>query len=203
MAIGDRFRMAWEGLNPRERSLVGALGGVVASLVVLGVVYGSTFAVSSIEEDNAEITQVLRDIGRARGRLRQREALQRVADARYATKAPPLGSFVEATASQMTPTLSVREVVDQPEKVEGAYTRRSVRANLPGVPLLSTLKLMESIANTPYPVAIERVQIEHFAAGDAYNVQLGLLAFDRNAAARATADAPARPAGRAGPPAPP
>ena len=204
MAAGSAFdglRRAWENLNERERRLVSLLGAVLAALVVFLVVYGSTTAIEDAEAESDQIETVLNDIARAKNRLRARETERRSAARRYETPAPPLGSFLESQAR--TAGLTVREVNDQPEKVSGGFRRRNVRATIPGVGLRPTVDLMANIVQSPYPVAIERIQIEHFQAGDRYNVQLGVLAYDRQGRAGAQARVGERPAGAAGPPSPP
>ncbi|MCB9599402.1 MAG: type II secretion system protein M [Sandaracinus sp.] len=201
----DRLRAYADGLNERERKLLGALGVVFALIVVLLPIYLVTSSISEIEEENRQISQVLRDIGRARGTLAQRQAEREAARARYQQAAPPLGSFLEARATEQE--LSLREVTDQPEKVVGDFRRRNVRATLPSVGLRKVIKLLTSIENSRFPVAVERIQIEHFRSGeDSYNVQIGVIAYDaeetEEPASSMRGEASSMRAGRAGPPAP-
>ena len=66
--------------------------------------------------------------------------------------------------------------------------------------------MLTSIENSRLPVALERLQIEHYRSGDAYNVQVGLIAYQRTAPAEAEAEASPRSRaarmGAAGPPEP-
>lgn len=201
----DRLRAYADGLNERERKLLGALGVVFALIVVLLPIYLVTSSISEIEEENRQISQVLRDIGRARGTLAQRQAEREAARARYQQAAPPLGSFLEARATEQE--LSLREVTDQPEKVVGDFRRRNVRATLPSVGLRKVIKLLTSIENSRFPVAVERIQIEHFRSGeDSYNVQIGVIAYDAEETEEPASSMRGEPSsmrtGRAGPPAP-
>lgn len=175
--IMGRVQGAFERLNPRERVMVMTLVGVVIGMIVLLPLYLLSTSISDMKDDNREIARVLRDIGRARTTLRQRQAEREAAQQRYANAAPPLGSFLEAQATEQT--LTLREVTDQPVKVVGDFRRRHVRATMPSVELRPAIKLLTSIENSRYPVAVERIQIEHFRGGDAYNVSLGVIAFDR------------------------
>lgn len=180
MATGElveRVQGALHSLNDRERRLLTALGAVFVAVLVLLPLYLVTSSIADIEAENAEIVSVLRDIRRAQGTLAQREAEREAAAARYARPAPPLGSFIEARASEQQ--LTLREVTDQPEKVIGEYRRRNVRATMPGVGLRPVVKMLTAIENSPFPVALERIQIEHFRPGDSYNVTIGVIAFDR------------------------
>lgn len=184
MALSDSLagmRAAFENLNERERKLVVALGIVVVLLVVFLPIYLLTSSVSDVEEENEQIRQALRDISQQGGQLAEWEAEREAAERRYESPAPPLGSFLEAKAREAGYDRPL-EVTDQPEKVEGGFTRRNTRASLPGVGLRTAIDMMTAVENSPYPVAIERLHIEHYQAGDRYNVQLGVIALDKNRA---------------------
>jgi hypothetical protein len=200
----DGLRRYYDNLNERERKLVGLLGLVLGLIVVVLPLYLLTHAIGQLEEENRDINAVLRDISRSRAKLQEREAEREASARRYARKAPPLGSFIEAKAQSQG--LRVREVNDQPEKKIGDFTRRHTRVTLPNVGLKPVIEMMAAIENSPYPVAIERVRIEHFRSGDQYNVQLGVIAFDAEDAGKdkskgRTASRRKRK-GRTGPPAP-
>lgn len=201
----EPVRRFWENLNERERKLVAVLGVVLILLVVVLPLYLATASISDTEEENLEIASLIREINRSKGRLQEREAERRATERRYQTKAPALGSFVEAKAREVS--LAVREVTDQPEQVSGGFRRRSVRATLPGVGLRAVVDLMASIENSPFPVAIDQIHIEHFQPGDRYNVTLGVVAYDKTRPAGAGGagggGAPTARSGVAGPPAPP
>ncbi|MBX3251487.1 MAG: type II secretion system protein M [Myxococcales bacterium] len=204
----DRLRASIDGLNERERRLLAVLGVVFALIVIVLPLYLVTSSISEIEAENRAISTVLRDIGRARGTLAQRQAEREAAQARYREAAPPLGSFLEARASEQQ--LSLREVTDQPEKIVGDFRRRNARATLPGVELRKAIKMLTAIENSRHPVAVERIQIEHFRGGeDSYNVQIGVIAYDAQEPAAGASSMAAgnmstsmASAMRAGPPAP-
>lgn len=203
MAIGDSIGNAFANLNERERRLVGLLGVVFAMIVVVLPLYLMTAAISDIESENREIASVLRDISRARGTLESRRSERERAMKRYDVQAPALRQFVAAKGEAAG--LSIRETTPQPEKVFGQFTRRHLRVILPGVGLRPVVEMMASIDNSPYPVAIKRVQIEHYRTGDSYNVQLDVVAYDR--AGGAEGDGPSKTPGRrptkgSGPPTP-
>jgi hypothetical protein len=206
-AIIDSARTAFENLNERERRLVVILGVVLTALVVFLPLWLLTSSIGDVREENEEIRQVLREISQASGSLAVREAERAAAERLYDSPAPPLGSFLEAKAREAGYDRPL-EVTDQPEKVSGGFTRRNVRASLPGVGLRTAIDMLTAIANSPHPVAIERLHIEHYQSGDRFNVQLGVIAFDRNQPRRAAEPAGAatpqkRTGGRPGPPAPP
>lgn len=197
----ESLRRSWQGLNERERRLVALMGMTLVSFVIFGIFYLSQSAINDAEAENELLETQLADIGRARARLQQRAAERDAAERRYAKRAPSLGSFVEATAHENQ--LTLREVVDQPEEVSGRYTKRAVNVQLPNVNLRPIVDLMAAIENSPFPVAIESIQMEHFQAGDQYNVKLGVVAYDRaGPAGGPTQNTPARRVTGAGPPRP-
>ena len=202
----DSARTAFENLNERERKLVMVLGAVLGVVVVFLPIWLLTSSVSDIEEENEQIREALRDISQHGGQLAEWEAQRDAAERRYQTPAPPLGSFLEAKAREAGYDRPL-EVTDQPEKVESGFTRRNTRASLPAVGLRTAIDMMTAVENSPYPVAIERLHVEHYQTGDRYNVQLGVVAFDKNrpsGGAPAEGGAPARGTkGRPGPPPPP
>ncbi len=196
------LRPTWESFNEREKKMVSALGATLLLLLVGGTVYFATSSVSDMQSENEEIQAVLDQIGREGPRLRARAEERRRAERRYATRAPSLGGFLEATAHSNG--LTLREVTDQPDEVANGFKKRSVRLQLPGVQLRPAVDFMAAIENSVYPVAIESIEIEHFQSGtDAFNVKMGVLAYDRQGAQPASATR-ARPvaSGTSGPPAP-
>lgn len=179
LSIFDSIRASLDNLNDRERKLVGLLGSIAAAMVVFLPLWLTTTAIGEVELENAELRSALRDISLAQTDLAQRRQAREVAQRRYDSPAPPLGSFLEAKANEAGYENPL-ELTDQPEKVTDAFTRRHVRANLPGVGLRTVVDMITEIENSPFPVAIERLQIEHFQAGDRYNVEVGVITFDRN-----------------------
>jgi hypothetical protein len=202
----ERLEATWAGFNDREKRLVGVLGIVAVLLVVLMPVYLLSSAISALEEDNDAIELVLRDIGRAGPRLAQRQAEAEAAEARYDVRAPALGSFLEAQCA--TENVAIQSVTNQPEVQEGRFRGRHVRAQLPGAQLRSAIHLLTAIEQAPYPIALERINIEHFNPGeDRFNFEIGVVTYDRQSAGAAAGGEDAgvprpQPAGHAGPPAP-
>lgn len=206
LGVFDSVRSAFDNLNARERKLVGLLGAIAGAVIVFLPLFMIASAISDIEDENTEIRSVLRDIARAETQLAALRAEREAAERRYDTPAPPLGSFLEAKSREAGYDRPL-EVTEQPERVEGGYTRRHVRASLPGVGLRTAVDMLTEVRNSPYPVAVELLQIEHFQAGDRYNVEVGVIAFDRASRGRSSDDDDDEPSmsprgNRAGPPAP-
>lgn len=200
----ERLAALWAGFNDREKKLVGLMGVVFAVIVIVLPAYLLGMAISSLEGENDEISQVIRDIERAAPQLAEREAMRRASEARYDVQAPALSSLLEAQSRDQS--MAISAVTNQPEVQDGNFRRRHVRASFPGTGLRAAVKLMNSLEASPYPIALERIHLDHFAAGeDRYNVELGIITYDRQGASASSAPAsPPRPqpAGRAGPPSP-
>lgn len=205
MAALDSLRQQISELNERERKLLTVLGAVFVCILVILPLYLISASISDIETENEAIADVLAEIQDARTELARRDAEREAAMARYGTPTPPLGSFVENEANQQD--LRLREVTDQPEQVFGEFRRRAVRASMPNVELRPVIKMVTSIENSRYPVAVNRLQIENYRRGDNYNVELGVITFDRAVPEteddEANEERHSKQRGRAGPPSPP
>lgn len=176
----DRMRGAWDDLNDRERRLVSALAAVMVAFVLGFPLFWTARENASIEEDNAQLRDVLELIAERGPQLAQLADARRTASQRYARRTPPLGSFLEDEAKRHG--LTLREVTDQPEKTVGSYRRRSVSASIQDANLTGIVDLLAAISTSRYPVAVESLQIEHFQTGDKYRLKLGIVTFDRKSA---------------------
>lgn len=204
-ALADGLKNYWENLTDRERRFLGALGGVAALILILLPVYLLTTSISDLEEENERITSALRRISHSRGRLAAQQAERLAAEQRYAQRAPALGTFLEAKAGELD-GLMISDVQREPEREEGQFRIRHTRARFQNTGLRNAILFLQSVDQSRYPVSIERIHIDHHQSGDRYNVQIGVLAYDRAGSQDVDAGVP-RPAstndnGRAGPPAP-
>jgi hypothetical protein len=198
-----RLEQSWASLNDREKKLVGLMGAVAAVLVIFLPMYLLGTSIAALEAENEQFVVVMRDIERAAPRLAEREAERAAAEARYDVQAPALSSLLEAQSREQQVTINA--VTNQPEVQEGRFRRRHVRASFPGTGLRGVVKLMNALESSPYPIALERIHIDHFAPGeDRYNVELGVITYDRQGGGTDAGVPAARPqpAGRAGPPTP-
>jgi hypothetical protein len=176
----ERLRETWEGLNDRERMLVGGLGLLFCMFLLGFPLLWTARQNADIEDRNAQLRSVLELIQQKRPQLQQLAQARTEAEQRYKNPTPPLGSFIESEAKRHG--LNIKEITDQPEKTSGRYTRRSATASIAEVDLTGIMNLLSGIASTSYPVAIDHVQIEHYQSGDKYRLKLGVRTFDRKAA---------------------
>jgi hypothetical protein len=184
-ALLDRFRTYWDGLHDRERRMLAALAMVLGVILLLLPLVLITTQNDELSDESEEIRAVLASIEENRAALALQEDARKSAESRYRNVTPPLGSFIETEAGKYQ--LSLFEVTEQPEKSEGSYHRRAIRAGINEVDLTGMMNLLNGIVTSAHPVAIDHIQIEHPQSGDKYRLKLGVLTFDRKAM---KADAP-------------
>jgi general secretion pathway protein M len=185
--VFERARQAWENLNDRERRMLSILGLIVALMALLMPPIVLTLDNQELETQNADLRETLDHLALQHDKLAQLAEARHADDKRFRTKTPSLGSFMEAEAKKQG--LTLQEVTDQPGKANGRYLRRSVTVSLPQVALSPVINLLSSITDSPYPVAIDSIQLDHFQPGDQYNVKVGVVTFDKTGAvAKAKAD---------------
>ena len=132
-----------------------------------------------LREERDELQEALAAIDAAAPRIEAAMRRKEAADARYDHPVGPLGSYVEKKAEEQG--LELRQVNEQPETKLGKYTRRHVRVNMNSVELRPLMRMVASLYDGNVPVALEQLDIQHYAGGDRYNVELGVYAFDGKA----------------------
>ncbi len=183
----DRPRAAFENLNEREQRLVTIMGIVFIALAVLLPLFLAVNGISSMQRENDAIRAALRDMDEQAPAIAERIAKRKAEERLYANPTPPLGTFLESQAKQAGYDRPP-QTTDEPEKVQGQFTRYHTRASLSGVGLAAFLNMLTAIKNSAYPVAIERLQIEHYQTGDKYNAEVGIFAFEKKSAGKASDD---------------
>lgn len=176
-SLFDRLRATWENLNDRERRMLTILGVVLGAVLLIMPPILLVMDNSDLEAQNAELRGAVEQLDLQRNKLTHLMQERRAADAKYLNKTPPLGSFMESEAKKQG--LTLQEVTDQPEKTVGKYLRRSVTVALPQVALTPLINLLSSIVESGHPVAVDQLQIDHYQAGDQYNVKMGITTFDK------------------------
>lgn len=171
------LRNTWDNLTERERKALTLLGFVFGTFLIGSPLAIAWVSLSALEEGNVEIESVLSDIHGERDKIAMCLEKQQATAQRYANEAPPLGSFMEQKAREVE--LTVREANDQPEREAAGYRRRAVRVQFPGISLKPIVNLLGSVASSPYPVAVESIELEHYQTGDRFNARVGVMAYDK------------------------
>lgn len=173
----DRVGLAWSKLSAREKRLLGTLGTVAALIVLAFPMIWITRQNAAIEEENKVLREVIATLSAKRTDLKQLAEARRSAQARYEHKTPALGTFLEAEAKKHG--LALQEITDDPEKAHGNYLRRGTHASIPDIGLTAVVNLLSGLVTSPYPLAVQSVHLEHFQAGDAYKLKIGVVTYDR------------------------
>jgi general secretion pathway protein M len=173
------FAERLDKLEPRERRLLGVLGGLVVVLLVLALPMYAWSAVRDARSNNDQIRELIADIYKARMTIGERRAKQEALLARYSKPAPALAGFIEDAAKQNN--ITVADSQDKPEIPHGKkYTERLTVAKLHKVGMLNLIKLLEKIEQSGHPLAISRLNIRpRSGEPDSYEVELGVSAYDR------------------------
>lgn len=176
MALPDTLRENWEKLTDRERQMLLIMAAVGVAIIAFAAVWTTSSALAEVEEERDEIRKILSTIDRSGEELERLDRERKAATARYQTKPPPLAAFLEMRAKEEG--LEVRQVVEQPSKEIDGYRRQHVRINFASVGLRPVMRLLSNLEGEQMPLAIERVQIDHYQTGDSYNVQIGVVTFE-------------------------
>ena len=174
----------WTNLAPRERRLLSVFGGLLALLVLVLIPVGVRASLGSRLETNEAMADAIRRLQSGRAAVRVRQAKRKAMLERYATKAPELGGFLEKLAKSQA--LDVPDLQDKPKVPIGKrYVERSTSLRLRKVSAYPLLKFLEGVETSSFPVAVTRLNV-HKRAGehDAYDVDVGFSAFDRNEPAK-------------------
>ncbi len=166
-------------MEPRERKLLLALGGVVGLFVVLLLPYFIYQSVSDRRDRNAEIRDLITQIQASQGLVADRKARREAVLARYARPAPPLAGFIEEAARANE--LVVPESSDKPEVPHGKrYSERIAVIKMHKIGMKPFVKMLEKIERSGYPVAITKLNLKpRSGEADSWEVELGVSAFDR------------------------
>ena len=173
----DSLRQTWDAYSDRERRLLIVLGGTLAAFVLVLPLFLLNSAITSLETENDEIAAALRELDTARDRVAQRQAEVTALQQRYARPAPQLPTYLEAQGR--TREITLNQVTNQPDRQVEGYRQRITRATLQGIALRPLIRFVDDIENSPYPLAVERIHIDHFQPGDQFNAEVGVMAVDR------------------------
>lgn len=194
MSLSERLSR----LEPRERRLLGILGGVFGFMVFLAIPIGIAATVHSQASANEALREAISSIEDAREAVERAQAAREQVTRRYASPAPPLASFLARVASEAQ--LDIPESQDRQAVPHGKrYSERSTKITLRKVGMLKLVRLMEKIETSGHPVSISSLDIRKRASEpDSFDVDMIVSAFDRKAPEPKKAEP--KPAGSAGEP---
>jgi general secretion pathway protein M len=175
--LKERF----DQLEDRERRLIGVLCAVFAAFVLLAIPVGLAAVLGSKRSDNEQLRQAILAIGDNRDAIRKADQQREAVLARYAQPAPPLAGFLAGLAKRNgieIPESQDRDIIPRGKK----YEERTTKIVLRRVGMLSLVRFMEQVEQSPHPVRIGRLNIrKRGAEADSFDVEMLVSAFDRKA----------------------
>jgi general secretion pathway protein M len=177
MSLADRLSR----LEPRERRLLGILGGVLGAMAFLAVPIAIAASVHSQSNENEALRSAITSIEDARERVEKAQAARDAVTARYAVPAPPLAAFLSKIAGDAQ--VEIPESQDRQAVPHGKrYMERSTKIVLRKVGMLKLVRLMEGLEKSGHPVSLSSLNIRKRAVEpDSYDVDMVVSAFDRKA----------------------
>lgn len=177
MGLAERL----ERLEPREKQLLGVLGGIFAVFMLLLVPVGIAALLGSRRSDVEELRAAIEQIQTSREDVKKRERQRAAVIERYAKAAPPLAGLLEKLATQSQ--LEIPESQDRAPVPHGKrYEERSTKIVLRKVGMLNLVNFMEKIEQSGHPVTLSRVNIrKRGTEPDSYDVEMIVSAYDRKA----------------------
>ncbi|HEY6080578.1 MAG TPA: hypothetical protein VIW29_17310 [Polyangiaceae bacterium] len=177
MSLADRFSR----LEPRERRLLGILGGVFGAMAFLALPIGIAATVHSQASENAALRDAITGIDDAREAVMKQKAARESVTQRYANPAPPLAPLLAKIAGEVQ--LDIPESQDRQAVPHGKrYSERATKITLRKTGMLKLIKLMERVETSGHPVTISSLNIhKRSSEPDSYDVDMVVSAFDRKA----------------------
>jgi general secretion pathway protein M len=177
MSLAERLSR----LEPRERRLLGIMGGVVGALAFLAVPIAIAASVHGQKSENEALRDAISNIDEARERVEKAQAARDAVTARYAAAAPPLAAFLAKIAGDAQ--VEIPESQDRQAVPHGKrYMERSTKIVLRKVGMLKLIHLMEGVEKSGHPVTISSLNIrKRTVEPDSYDVDMVVSAFDRKA----------------------
>ncbi len=191
------LRDALEKLSARERRLATMFLAVLLGFALVLVPIGAAAMLSSRRDANKSLRDAIFAVKSGRDQVQARRARRDAIAARYATKAPPLAGLLEKTAKDQK--LDIPESQDRPDVPSGKrFVERSTVVRLRKAGMLAIANMLEALEQKRMPLAVTRLSIRRRGGEhDAYDVELGVSAWDKVEAAGGAKGA-AAPADSAG-----
>jgi general secretion pathway protein M len=167
----------WNKLEPRERTLLTALGGIVFALAFIVVPLMLYRSVGKTRDENQEIKDFIQTVRESRDKIDQKKASRDAMLAKYQKTIP--ASFVEDAAKQNN--VDIAETQKKPDVPHGKkYVEHLSVLKMRKVGLFGLAKMMEKIARGGYPVAITKMNLKPRAGEpDSYDVEMSVSSFER------------------------
>lgn len=172
---------SFDQMSPRERQMVIGLGVVFAIIIVLLVPLRVSAYLNDRSRQNEDLRTAIQDVNNARAKIAARRASLGDVAARYANKAPPLGTLVDNAAKSASLDIAVQ--TDVPPVPRGKlYSERATKISIQKAGLRAIATFLERIESSGYPVAVTQFDMTKRIEADSYSVSMTITAWDRTEA---------------------
>jgi Tfp pilus assembly protein PilO len=169
----------WNRMAARERRLISALAGAVATLALLLAGYLIIDKLNEISTVNQDMREALTAIALHRNEYLDAKSRMAVQEARIGLEPPQLAADLEAAAKEAG--IQIPETVDRPTAPAGKrYTEHSLDLKLRKVGLKELATFLSKVETNPRLIVITRLLIKHtFEEGNKLDVELTATAYER------------------------
>lgn len=169
----------WERMAPRQRRLIGALGGVVGALVLLLGSYFYFGSLADLAEVNADMREALAEIAKRRDGYLDAKSKVRAQEVRLGKDPPQLAADLETAAREVG--VQIPEQNERPAVPAGRfYMEHAVDLKLRQVDLLGLTKFLLKLETGPRFIQVTRLGIRRrFSEGEKLDVDLTVNAYER------------------------
>lgn len=167
----------WNKLEPRERTLLTAFGGILFAIAFVLVPLMLFRSVGKTRDENQEIKDFIQTVRESRDKIDQKKASRDAMLTKYQKTIP--ASFLEDAAR--TNNVDIAETQKKPDVPHGKkYTEHVTVLKMRKVGLFGLAKMLEKIARAGYPVAISKMNLKpRNGEPDSYDVEMTVSSFER------------------------
>jgi general secretion pathway protein M len=176
------FAREWNRMAPRERRLVGILGGAVLAVLVVVVTMLTAQRLGEIKDTNEASREALSEIAKHRDDFLDAQARMKAQELRIGNEPVQLAADLEAAAHEVG--IQIPETVDRPPVPAGKrYMEHNADVTLRQVDLLSLTKFLAKLETNRRLIVITKMNIKRaftdVEKGVKLNVTLTATAYER------------------------
>lgn len=155
----------WERMAPRERRLVGALGGVVAIMIVLVGGYFYFGSLSELADHNADMREALAEIAKKKNVYLEAKSKVRAQEVRIGKDPPQVLGDLEIAAREAS--VQIPDQIERPTTPVGKYyLEHNVDIKLRQVDLPSLTKFLMKVETGQRLLMVTRLTVRRRFGGD-------------------------------------
>jgi general secretion pathway protein M len=173
------FAREWNRMAPRERRLVGILGGALGVALVVAVALITAQTLGELKDTNEASREALAAIAKHRGEFLEAKSRMQAQEMRIGSEPPQLAADLESAAREVG--IAIPENQPRPAVPAGKrYLEHSVDVTLRQVDLLSLSKFLQRLETGRRVIVVTRMNLKRtFAEGDKLNVSLTATTWER------------------------